>query len=502
MFHTKTLSQLTLADTAQRIIELWQGSILYDDKAFQLLHIIDSICDWARDIFREDIIWLLKGGERRSPTTDSNILSQINGFGISASPSRVQTMSPILIEEDVKMEDESYFDNRYLADALSSQRSEPRHSGPVTPSHPFLRYKYQNSHSEWSIPASIRHASIVKFDFWRLRIDEQGVEILFRNARDKNRFPRRLLHTLNQNPVVVDVNTLEWIEALWIGVDPLPRGSEPCEDSEFARIAYYTYLDSDWQIVRALVCITGGGKALNALRDAIGNRAPQTPSLSSAWKVPSEALKRAISQIRSWNDTNSLLAAMLLLRWDLEDLGSVTERDGRFPSTWNGKPENLTFCREGQCTDNEIWAKCANSHDAELLDMIQFSNEFFACRSTLEQVTLKQANQTRIFDVPEMPTLVLKLGVILLRSPRVGIRGDIFCAMVLDESGVEDLRYIGKRIHTALMMGGVYSSRLLSFFETKCEVGKAELTELDKKTLTQWEDILTGRTSEQDVDWD
>jgi len=74
--------------------------------------------------------------------------------------------------------------------------------------------------------------------------------------------------------------------------------------------------------------------------------------------------------------------------------------------------------------------------------------------------------------------------------------------MVLEERGFEDLRYLGNKIDMALVMGDVYSSRLLRLFDTKCEVGRVELTELDRRSLAQWADILTGRVSEQDVDWD
>ncbi|SPO04779.1 uncharacterized protein DNG_07464 [Cephalotrichum gorgonifer] len=46
----------TIGNVDYRIIDLWQGSILFRDKAFQLLLLVDYIFDWARDSYREDII--------------------------------------------------------------------------------------------------------------------------------------------------------------------------------------------------------------------------------------------------------------------------------------------------------------------------------------------------------------------------------------------------------------------------------------------------------------
>ncbi|KAL4970163.1 uncharacterized protein BDV14DRAFT_195691 [Aspergillus stella-maris] len=44
----------------QRVIDLWHGCILRHDSALQLLLIMDMICDWARDIYAEQVVLSLR----------------------------------------------------------------------------------------------------------------------------------------------------------------------------------------------------------------------------------------------------------------------------------------------------------------------------------------------------------------------------------------------------------------------------------------------------------
>jgi hypothetical protein len=43
-------------DHFQRVLQLWEGNITYESQALRLLLIIDYIFDWARDVYRKDII--------------------------------------------------------------------------------------------------------------------------------------------------------------------------------------------------------------------------------------------------------------------------------------------------------------------------------------------------------------------------------------------------------------------------------------------------------------
>lgn len=62
-------------------MELWRGSISTRDGALQLLLLVDYIFDWARDVYRDDIIQelrILASGENKAGSlvyTDSDIFS-------------------------------------------------------------------------------------------------------------------------------------------------------------------------------------------------------------------------------------------------------------------------------------------------------------------------------------------------------------------------------------------------------------------------------------------
>ncbi|KAF4631105.1 hypothetical protein G7Y89_g7026 [Cudoniella acicularis] len=64
-----------------RVIDAWCGSILTQDEALQLLLLVDYIFDWARDVYREDIIKELRvlasgeNGNASTMYTDSDIYS-------------------------------------------------------------------------------------------------------------------------------------------------------------------------------------------------------------------------------------------------------------------------------------------------------------------------------------------------------------------------------------------------------------------------------------------
>src|SRR5437588_11730791 len=65
---------------SKQVIDLWMGRATSRDGALQLLHIIDFICDWARNIFRFEILCCLAGGRENfrhaSPTYASRFSTQ------------------------------------------------------------------------------------------------------------------------------------------------------------------------------------------------------------------------------------------------------------------------------------------------------------------------------------------------------------------------------------------------------------------------------------------
>ncbi|KAL2816633.1 hypothetical protein BDW59DRAFT_153112 [Aspergillus cavernicola] len=95
-----------------RIIELWQGTLLRHDHALQLLLIIDLIYDWARNIYKEELISRIEGQdlpERPSGTDDwgldndrlKDIKEGLTGMKVSDQPDWVNNFI-IRSETDIK----------------------------------------------------------------------------------------------------------------------------------------------------------------------------------------------------------------------------------------------------------------------------------------------------------------------------------------------------------------------------------------------------------------
>ena len=79
----------------QRVVNIWSGSITTRNGALQLLLLVDYVFDWARDIYREDIIKELRTlatGNNDAATvlhTDTDIFSThpVDTFDQSGEPS-------------------------------------------------------------------------------------------------------------------------------------------------------------------------------------------------------------------------------------------------------------------------------------------------------------------------------------------------------------------------------------------------------------------------------
>lgn len=67
----------------QRILELWEGNITYEHHSLRLLLILDYIFDWARDVYRKDIIGcLLSLATNSTPSlaADTDVYSTVGHF--------------------------------------------------------------------------------------------------------------------------------------------------------------------------------------------------------------------------------------------------------------------------------------------------------------------------------------------------------------------------------------------------------------------------------------
>ena len=85
-----------------RILELWEGNIIHEHQALRLLLIIDHIFDWARDVYRRNIIdnlLSLAANPTPSLADDSEIYSTVGRFFDSDQAPISESASDIILEQ-------------------------------------------------------------------------------------------------------------------------------------------------------------------------------------------------------------------------------------------------------------------------------------------------------------------------------------------------------------------------------------------------------------------
>src|SRR5271170_230107 len=63
---------------SKQVIDLWMGRATSRDGALQLLHIVDFICVWARDVFRFEILCCLASGRENFRHTSPTYASRFS----------------------------------------------------------------------------------------------------------------------------------------------------------------------------------------------------------------------------------------------------------------------------------------------------------------------------------------------------------------------------------------------------------------------------------------
>jgi hypothetical protein len=229
----------TFANHAQRVVDVWRGSILTLDGALQLLLLVDYIFDWARDIYREDIIRelrVLASGDNDAASvvaTDIDIYSYCH-------------LDPFDRIGEGGTDDDDFV--RYT-EALQSFRALDSEMGAV------------------------RHATFVESRYCCVFITRDNVQTLVQSTRPTivQQLCRLILRELNQrNPIRMDQQTLRKIEEEWTGTSRLSGAHQDTQPDLYTAMTSTVYLDADWHQVRELFAITIARDAWPAIIAAAG----------------------------------------------------------------------------------------------------------------------------------------------------------------------------------------------------------------------------------------
>ncbi|KAL2007738.1 hypothetical protein VTN00DRAFT_7720 [Thermoascus crustaceus] len=254
------------AEKLRRIIDLWHGTVLRDDNALRIFLIVDMICDWARDIYRKQVLRCLASLNpvprdftpaesciSFDPLSDDDPLeyedegSLANSDSPTASTHSDISHSPIFVDEPVEHEDDEFWIG---SDSDATPATDSNFATPDvecisldSPTASDVDMADAGHHSEsqipetehWSRHAVIRHANDVLFVFQLLSLpdSQDRLTAVLRSisfSRDPAQTARKLLALLEgTNHVSIYRSEIREVEAWWTETH---NGQEPQSDDE------------------------------------------------------------------------------------------------------------------------------------------------------------------------------------------------------------------------------------------------------------------------------
>ncbi|KAI9148924.1 mannitol 1-phosphate dehydrogenase [Paramyrothecium foliicola] len=262
--------------TVYRVIDVWRGCIKTRDGALQLLLLVDYIFDWARDIYRSDIIQALKsvayGNDETASITDTaiNTINRIDTFD-----------EPLQNGQD----DEQY-------------------------------HRSQQSFVDLDSPfGAIRHATFVESRYYCLFITADNVETLVKSTAQVQvqSICRAILGEIDSS-ISVDLETLSRIEEEWTGYSRQVAGSlDPncplARDDFRMALRCTTYLSATWHQIRELSVIAIEQNAWDAVVTAAGLKKRKKLEITKPYGM--SLVLQSIAKLRAGSPRKILHAAIL-----------------------------------------------------------------------------------------------------------------------------------------------------------------------------------------------
>ena len=253
--------------TSQSVIDLWHGHILSQDGALQLLLIIDTICDWARDVYRPGILRCLAGSiERLRQLTPADTLISMDdgdeGLEEATSPLQWRMQTTGLVLHNGRSPPEDAGD----AMVLEPEELHTLQSGRSC-SIPGMGVCIEESSSERSsMDASTTEITIRKADRpilqWRqLRLPSENEEMvsflqIVKPETDIRQAAFELLSIFLDDRLAV-TSTSHWVSFLENSI-PCPPRQRREEQEAAVRVVLHcsSFVDrSSWAIIQQLTCL-------------------------------------------------------------------------------------------------------------------------------------------------------------------------------------------------------------------------------------------------------
>ncbi|EAU36075.1 predicted protein [Aspergillus terreus NIH2624] len=276
-----------------RIIDLWHGCVLRHDSALQLFLIMDLVCDWARDIFTEQVLGSLRqrAGLGVSIPMSQASLEELSSFEhpSSCSPhggnegrSSLSNRSTTLESARDSNSDDEVAIKSEPADVMTWEVPNSTHDNTENPcsrtSNAGLSTEcgdapeipeWSNTPDAWMEHIAIRSDKDIQIQFRSISLPESpdGLYPLIKAIGNPDivHTARRLFALFNlEDPFIVESHFVDRLHRIW----GKPQLKVPYDDKSllFASLSWRTSFDYvDWVLTKELSCITASRRAIAAL---------------------------------------------------------------------------------------------------------------------------------------------------------------------------------------------------------------------------------------------
>ncbi|KAJ5738051.1 hypothetical protein N7493_001206 [Penicillium malachiteum] len=268
----------TVGATEYRIFDLWGGPITSKNGALQLLLIVDYIFEWARDIYREDILTKLRivaSGENDRASViypDTDIMSTMT------------SSHPGMVDKDHEDTHDSYNQGIKAFEALDS-----RHG-------------------------IVRHATFVQSQYRCFFVTRDNVKTMLQSTQDQVRkvLARQIITRLQEVPLFMSWDCLNMMEKEWTGRSRISRWHHLDQVKFYASVTYASFILPNWTQVRELSVIAVAKDAYDDLVVASmysPRRASSRPPVVKT-ECEIESLKSCVAKLHAGDTRHTLLTAI------------------------------------------------------------------------------------------------------------------------------------------------------------------------------------------------
>ncbi|KAL2697731.1 hypothetical protein AAEP93_011635 [Penicillium crustosum] len=316
---------------ACQIFDLWGGSITSRNGALQLLLIVDYVFEWARDIYREDILNQLRAVASGQNDCASMIHPDTDIF------STFTSIHPNTSDESSRSTQDSYHRSLKSFEALDS---------PL---------------------GIIRHATFVESQYRCFLVTRDNVTTMLQSTQDQARkiLARQIITKLQEIPLLISWACLGMMEEEWTGRSRMPRSHHLDQIKFYALVTYASFLLPNWVKVRELTVIAVAEDAFEDLVTAsmYSRRRVtcQPPLVGNECDI--EVLKNIIAKLHAGNMRHTLLAAIRRICLRVGGGGSRIRL-----VTSNSAPRDIVHYiynqfRKGELEPQEPFLNTSNSFD-------------------------------------------------------------------------------------------------------------------------------------------